>query len=77
MNDPRRYFTPKQARQKVIACGGYCEQCGEPLENGFHMHHKLPHSQGGQTILANALALCPQCHRSIDHEVTRVATELP
>jgi 5-methylcytosine-specific restriction endonuclease McrA len=78
MNDPRRIFTPKQSRQKVIECGGLCELCNEPLEDGFHMHHKIPHSIGGRTILSNCLALCPSCHKGLHNgENETVATKLP
>jgi 5-methylcytosine-specific restriction endonuclease McrA len=77
MNDPRRYFTPKQSRQKVIACGGKCEQCSLSLYDGFHMHHRVPHSLGGQTILANALALCPPCHRRLHSETKGMANGMP
>lgn len=66
--DRRRRFTPRQVRQKVIACGGKCERCGEGLEDGFHMHHKKRHCDGGQTLLVNCQALCPKCHSEVHHE---------
>lgn len=75
MNDPRRIFTAKQARQKTVACGGKCEMCGGDLEDGFHMHHIIPHSEGGSTLLCNCLALCPECHRRHHSEAERMAKE--
>lgn len=68
--DSRRRFTAAQARTKAVACGGKCERCGEQLEDGFHMHHIKPHSQGGQTILVNCLAVCHKCHKEIHSATT-------
>lgn len=68
MRDPRRIFTASQARQKVVACGGKCEKCGSELRDGFHMHHVTPHASGGQTVLANCLALCVACHKEMHSE---------
>jgi 5-methylcytosine-specific restriction endonuclease McrA len=62
MRDSRRRFTARQARQIAIASGGKCGRCGKELPDGFHVHHVKAHSQGGQTQLGNAMALCPKCH---------------
>jgi 5-methylcytosine-specific restriction endonuclease McrA len=67
--DHRRRFTAWQVRQKVIACGGKCEKCGGDLGDGFHMHHKKRHADGGQTILVNCQALCVACHRGVHSEI--------
>jgi 5-methylcytosine-specific restriction endonuclease McrA len=32
------------------------------------MHHVKHHAKGGQTILANCLAVCPNCHKEIHRE---------
>lgn len=77
MNDPRRLFTARQARLKAIACGGLCEGCERDLPEGFHMHHIIPHSEGGRTILSNCLALCPECHRKKhDGRTERMAADM-
>ena len=66
--DSRRCFTKRQAKIKLAQCDSKCERCGNLLENGFHMHHVKPHSQGGQTVLTNCMAVCFECHREIHHE---------
>lgn len=70
MKDPRRRFTATQARNRFIACNGMCERCNQPLEESWHMHHRKPHSEGGQTIYENSMALCPQCHKEIHNETS-------
>jgi len=66
--DSRRQFTARQARQKLIACGGKCERCGDALPDRFHMHHVRRHADGGPTLLLNAQALCPKCHKEVHSE---------
>lgn len=61
--DNRRRFTARQSRQKLIASGGKCERCRSELTDGFHMHHKRRHAEGGQTLLVNCEVLCPECHK--------------
>ena len=63
--DSRRRFTAWQARQKLIACDGKCERCGQTLPDRFHMHHVRRHADGGPTLLINAQALCPKCHGEV------------
>lgn len=65
VKDSRRLFTKRQARNKLAQCGGRCERCNEPLQNGFHMHHVIPHSKGGMTTLSNCMAVCGRCHKEI------------
>ena len=66
--DQRRRFTDWQARQKLVACGGKCERCGNQLPDRFHMHHVRRHADGGPTLLINAQALCPECHKEAHSE---------
>lgn len=50
---------------------GVCEDCGCPApftrrSDGtpfLEVHHKVQLSQGGEDTVANAVALCPNCHR--------------
>jgi hypothetical protein len=50
---------------------GVCEGCRKPAPfvraaTGFpylEVHHRVPLSQGGADTVANAVALCPNCHR--------------
>lgn len=61
----RRLFTARQARQLFVACNGRCQKCNEELADGWHVHHVKPFSKGGQTVLPNAMALCPGCHKEV------------
>lgn len=50
---------------------GYCEECGNKApflrasDNTpyLEVHHHIPLSKGGDDIVKNAFALCPNCHR--------------
>ena len=54
---------------------GMCEQCGRAApftrrSDGspfLEVHHRTPLSQGGEDTIANAAALCPNCHREAHH----------
>lgn len=54
---------------------GICEQCGRTApftrrSDGspfLEVHHRTPLSQGGEDTIANAVALCPNCHREAHH----------
>jgi len=54
---------------------GVCEQCGRAApftrrSDGspfLEVHHRTPLSQGGEDTIANASALCPNCHREAHH----------
>ncbi|AWV01316.1 hypothetical protein DM992_11800 [Burkholderia sp. JP2-270] len=51
--------------------GSICGGCGKPApfqrkSTGrpyLEVHHVLPLAQGGHDTVANAIALCPNCHR--------------
>jgi superfamily II DNA or RNA helicase len=63
VNDPQRWFSSWQRQRIWITAGGRCELCGVPLHYWtFHCDHIWPHSKGGQTVLRNAQALCPDCN---------------
>lgn len=50
---------------------GICERCGNDapflrVKDGtpyLEVHHKIPLADGGEDTIANAIALCPNCHR--------------
>ncbi len=54
---------------------GVCEKCGRTApfmrrSDGspfLEVHHRTPLSQGGEDTIANAVALCPNCHREAHH----------
>lgn len=51
-----------------VRSGGFCESCGDrdkPLRPGWHAHHRLRRSQGGEDSITNLLALHPYCHDKI------------
>lgn len=59
----------------LVRAKGFCEKCkakapflrrsdGSPY---LEVHHWVPLSQGGEDTVANAAALCPNCHRETHH----------
>lgn len=54
---------------------GKCEKCIEPAPflratNGtpyLEVHHKIPLAKNGEDTVANAIALCPNCHRQLHY----------
>lgn len=63
--DTRRHFSAKQfmilaATQRGCQAPG----CTQPAER-THVHHVVYHSEGGNNSLANAILLCPACHRAV------------
>ncbi len=54
-------------RLKVLwyAQDGLCPKCGEKItkDTGWHLHHILPKSQGGDNKTTNLELLHPNCHR--------------
>lgn len=64
--DPRRCFTPRQARQLLIAADCKCQRCGCDLsEQPFHAHHVRSHASGGPTELYNGAVVCIPCHKEM------------
>jgi len=47
--------------------GGLCPQCKQPIsrETGWHDHHLIYRSQGGNDNLDNRVLLHPDCHRQL------------
>jgi 5-methylcytosine-specific restriction protein A len=61
---------PDVVAETLYQAKGVCAECGKiPFirrSNGqpyLEVHHKIPLSDGGEDTLANAIALCPNCHR--------------
>jgi predicted HNH restriction endonuclease len=56
----------------LFRAGGTCEKCQQPAPfmrraDGspyLEVHHKIPLSTDGEDTVANAIALCPNCHRA-------------
>ncbi len=57
--------------EALARSAGICEACNKPApfnrkSDGtpyLEVHHKLPLAQGGEDSIANAVAICPNCHR--------------
>jgi RNA-directed DNA polymerase len=58
------------ARYLWLGQDGQCLACGQPLtlEAGWHMHHLLWRSHGGDDAVDNLVLLHPNCHRQIHSE---------
>ncbi|HCM9226001.1 HNH endonuclease [Enterobacter bugandensis] len=56
---------------------GICERCGNDapflrVKDGtpyLEVHHKIPLADGGEDTIANAIALCPNCHRQAHYGI--------
>ncbi|MGA4652510.1 HNH endonuclease [Enterobacter hormaechei] len=56
---------------------GTCERCGNDapflrVKDGtpyLEVHHKIPLADGGEDTIANAIALCPNCHRQAHYGI--------
>lgn len=58
---------PQKVRDLVwMRCGGYCEKCGQPLQEfNWHWHHRLLKSQSGKDTVTNGIAVHWECHSKI------------
>jgi len=64
---------PDVIAEVLIRAGGTCEECSSPApfmraSDGtpyLEVHHRKMLSDGGEDTVANALALCPNCHRKL------------
>lgn len=54
------------SRAAIRHYGNQCERCGWDAAR-CDVHHREPKSRGGLHTIANAIVLCPNCHR-IEHE---------
>jgi len=63
LKDPTRGFSDEQRAAIFWRDKGICQSCEkECAENEFHADHIKPHSNGGQTTLANGQVLCAECN---------------
>jgi 5-methylcytosine-specific restriction protein A len=62
---------PDVVAEVLLRASGICEACGKKApfaraKDGspyLEIHHKVQLSKGGDDTVANAMALCPNCHR--------------
>lgn len=65
----RRLFNRRERLALYIAADGKCQNCGQPLDEGFHADHVHPFSRGGETDVINGQALCSKCNISKSNKV--------
>jgi len=64
--DSQRDFTEEERVAIFRIYGGKCARCGVDLhDKPWHVHHKVPWSQGGKTTIDNGELLCSNCHAII------------
>lgn len=81
LTEVQRYARMGAVRGNVLAlAGGRCEACDKPAPfNGaddqpfLEVHHVRPLAQQGSDTIANAVALCPNCHRAAHHSKDALA----
>ena len=55
---------PPAKRKRVLARDRRrCRHCGSP--HRLHVHHIIPWSQGGRTVMRNLITMCRSCHALI------------
>ncbi|WOF75722.1 HNH endonuclease signature motif containing protein [Parvibaculaceae bacterium PLY_AMNH_Bact1] len=62
---------PHIVAERLERAGGICDHCEEAApfkkqkdnEPFLEVHHVLPLAAGGEDVLENTIALCPNCHR--------------
>ncbi len=63
---------PDVVAEVLFQAKGHCQQCMKPApflraSDGtpyLEVHHRVPLAIGGEDTVANAIALCPNCHRA-------------
>jgi len=66
---------PDVIAEVLERANGYCESCKDyaPFKRArdkspfIEVHHRTPLSRGGKDTVANAIALCPNCHRKMHY----------
>ncbi len=66
---------PDVTATTLLRAAGTCEGCSTPApflrrtDNSpyLEVHHRIPLANGGPDTVANAIALCPNCHRHAHH----------
>lgn len=61
---------PDVVAERLFQANGHCEHCRNPAPferlDGrpfLEVHHRIPLAEGGDDVLNNTVALCPNCHR--------------
>lgn len=72
----KRRFNRSERSSLYLQSNGYCAMCGKALPAGWHADHVTPYARGGQTILENGQALCPDCNRKKGMSTMRDSIQL-
>jgi superfamily II DNA or RNA helicase len=67
-----RTFNKRQKQFLFALHDGKCAMCGDALKKGWHADHIIPFSKGGETILSNGQALCPECNLSKSNKMIKL-----
>jgi hypothetical protein len=63
---PPKLKIPSKLRQQVLALhDGKCWVCGKTIDGSFDVHHIVPESEFGPTILSNLAPVHRECHRKV------------
>ena len=74
--DKKRYFSDLERWELYMIAEKKCQKCDTPLPfNDMEAHHIKPHSEGGQTVIENGMALCGDCHREVHSSSNRQDTD--
>lgn len=68
----KRRFNTAQRAALYLTSDGICENCGTPLEPGWHADHMHPWSRGGKTDIINGQALYPACNLTKGNKVEMI-----
>jgi hypothetical protein len=55
-------YTPDDVAKQLKAQGGNCWWCGAPLDEKYHIDHRIPISKGGSNDAGNIVIAHPQCN---------------
>jgi 5-methylcytosine-specific restriction endonuclease McrA len=66
---------PDVVAEAFLEANGHCQGCGckapfvRRSDNSpyLEVHHRMPLANGGEDTVANAIALCPNCHREMHY----------
>lgn len=66
---------PDVVAEVLFQAAGNCQRCAKPApfkrqSDGtpyLEVHHRVPLAIGGEDTVANAIALCPNCHRELHY----------
>jgi 5-methylcytosine-specific restriction endonuclease McrA len=76
MSRPKKHKFPKGIKKKLEkSTNGCCSVCGNrpTNQNPLEVHHIVPVSQGGATVIGNGQIVCRKCHVEIHQKMESLA----